>query len=63
MQEDFPRTPSPVYNQSRSLSPGTTDEAAEQDVFSGSLHDSTASTSNGIPSILGMKNVKTIIEC
>ncbi|KAG6780177.1 hypothetical protein POTOM_013031 [Populus tomentosa] len=53
IQEDFPRTPSPVYNQSRSLSPGTTDEAAEQDVFSGSLHDSTASTSNGIPSILG----------
>jgi pumilio RNA-binding family len=58
MQEDFPRTPSPVYNQSRSLSPGTTDEAADQDVFFGSLHDSTASTSNGVPSILGMKNVR-----
>ncbi|KAL3598059.1 hypothetical protein D5086_005977 [Populus alba] len=58
IQEDFPRTPSPVYNQSRSLSPGTTDEAAEQDVFSGSLHDSTASTSNGVPSILGTTQPK-----
>lgn len=58
MQEDFPRTPSPVYNQSRSLSPGTTDEAADQDVIAGSLHDSTASTSNSIPSILGIKNFR-----
>ncbi|XP_011047948.1 PREDICTED: pumilio homolog 6, chloroplastic-like isoform X1 [Populus euphratica] len=58
IQEDFPRTPSPVYNQSLSLSPGTTDEAADQDVFSGSLHDSTTSTSNGIPSILGTTQPK-----
>ncbi|KAJ6696481.1 hypothetical protein OIU74_015400 [Salix koriyanagi] len=58
IQEDFPRTPSPVYNQSRSLSPGTTDEAADQDVIAGSLHDSTASTSNSIPSILGTTQPK-----
>uniref|UniRef100_A0A6N2KAJ1 PUM-HD domain-containing protein n=1 Tax=Salix viminalis TaxID=40686 RepID=A0A6N2KAJ1_SALVM len=58
IQEDFPRTPSPVYNQSRSLSPGTTDEAADQDVIAGSLHDCTASTSNSIPSILGIKNFR-----
>uniref|UniRef100_A0A6N2KI29 PUM-HD domain-containing protein n=1 Tax=Salix viminalis TaxID=40686 RepID=A0A6N2KI29_SALVM len=58
IQEDFPRTPSPVYNQSRSLSPGTTDEAADQDVIAGSLHDCTASTSNSIPSILGTTQPK-----
>ncbi|CAK7337522.1 unnamed protein product [Dovyalis caffra] len=57
IQEDFPRTPSPVYNQSRSLSSGTTDEAADHDIVSSSLHDLTVSTSNAIPSILGTKTV------
>ncbi|XP_077214609.1 pumilio homolog 5-like [Tasmannia lanceolata] len=31
IQEDFPRTPSPVYNQSRSSSHGATEVASEQD--------------------------------
>ncbi|PON87697.1 Coatomer beta subunit [Trema orientale] len=32
IQEDFPRTPSPVYNQSRSSSHATTDEPVDYDV-------------------------------
>ncbi|KAL5823696.1 hypothetical protein ACOSQ4_021596 [Xanthoceras sorbifolium] len=32
IQEDFPRTPSPVYNQSRSSSHATTEEPIDQDV-------------------------------
>ncbi|XP_038712377.1 pumilio homolog 6, chloroplastic isoform X2 [Tripterygium wilfordii] len=31
IQQDFPRTPSPVYNQSHSLSSGTTEEAVDND--------------------------------
>ncbi|KAH8505200.1 hypothetical protein H0E87_012448 [Populus deltoides] len=53
IQEDFPRTPSPVYNQSRSLSSGMTDEPADHDIVSSSLPDPTVSTSNAVPSILG----------
>ncbi|XP_010263224.1 PREDICTED: pumilio homolog 5 isoform X2 [Nelumbo nucifera] len=40
IQEDFPRTPSPVYNQSRSSSHAATGEAVDQDIHGNSLHDS-----------------------
>ncbi|KAF8392795.1 hypothetical protein HHK36_021032 [Tetracentron sinense] len=38
IQEDFPRTPSPVYNQSRSTSHSTTEEAVDHDAHP-TLHD------------------------
>ncbi|XP_044496932.1 pumilio homolog 5 isoform X2 [Mangifera indica] len=37
IQEDFPRTPSPVYNQSRSSSHATTDEPIDRDVHAVTL--------------------------
>lgn len=40
IQEDFPRTPSPVYNQSRSSSHAATEELLDLDVHAISLNDS-----------------------
>lgn len=51
MQEDFPRTPSPVY--SNLLSQGVVEEAVDHDAASSSFHDPLISTSNGITSALG----------
>ena len=45
MQEDFPRTPSPVYSQSNLLSQGVVDETVD--------HDALIGTSNGVSSSLG----------
>ncbi|KDP46602.1 hypothetical protein JCGZ_04536 [Jatropha curcas] len=52
-QEDYPRTPSPVYNQAHSLSPGTTDEAADRDADSSLLYNPPADTMNAAASSLG----------
>ncbi|KAG8639601.1 pumilio homolog 6, chloroplastic isoform X2 [Manihot esculenta] len=57
IQEDYPRTPSPVYNQSHSFSSGTTDEAADHDVDSSSLHNSPFSTSNVLASTVGTDRI------
>ncbi|XP_077238545.1 pumilio homolog 5-like isoform X3 [Tasmannia lanceolata] len=43
IQEDFPRTPSPLYNQSRLSSNAATDEASEQDPNVNTSHDSSTS--------------------
>ncbi|KAJ4830492.1 hypothetical protein Tsubulata_012814 [Turnera subulata] len=56
IQEDFPRTPSPVYNQSLSLSSGTTDEAADHDTDS-SGHDLSASITHAVAPSLGTDSV------
>ncbi|XP_075673120.1 pumilio homolog 6, chloroplastic-like [Castanea sativa] len=45
IQEDFPRTPSPVYSQSNLLSQGVVDEAVD--------HDALIGTANGVSSTLG----------
>ncbi|KAK6941178.1 Pumilio RNA-binding repeat [Dillenia turbinata] len=39
IQEDFPRTPSPVYNNPRATSHGSTEEAVDNDANSNSLHE------------------------
>ncbi|XP_042497150.1 pumilio homolog 5 [Macadamia integrifolia] len=45
IQEDFPRTPSPVYNQSRSSSHAATEEGVDHDALVTSLHDPPNNTS------------------
>ncbi|OVA19220.1 Pumilio RNA-binding repeat [Macleaya cordata] len=45
IQEDFPRTPSPVYNQSRSSSHVATDEPVDPDSHANSLVDPSIDTS------------------
>lgn len=49
VQEDFRRAPSPVYNQSRTFSHESVEEAANSDADS-SLHDPSVSASNAITS-------------
>ncbi|KAJ9141336.1 hypothetical protein P3X46_031878 [Hevea brasiliensis] len=56
IEEDYPCT-SPVHNQSHSLSSGTTDEAADHDVASSSLHNPPVGTSNAVASTLGADRV------
>ncbi|KAB1213229.1 hypothetical protein CJ030_MR5G022406 [Morella rubra] len=45
IQEDFPRTPSPVYNQSRSSGHATIEEACDSDVYAISLNVSSVEAS------------------
>jgi pumilio RNA-binding family len=52
LQEDLPRTPSPVYSQSNLLSHGVAEEAVDRNTDSSSLCDPLISTSNGITSTL-----------
>lgn len=56
VQEDFPRAPSPAYNQPRSGSCDLVDEAANSDA-DGSVHDSSISTSNTISSTAGANDM------
>ncbi|KAJ4962183.1 hypothetical protein NE237_022122 [Protea cynaroides] len=72
IQEDFPRTPSPVYNQSRSSSHAATEEGVDHDALVTSVHDPPNNTANllelnvgsgGISvgtTILGLESVGTI---
>ncbi|PIA43873.1 hypothetical protein AQUCO_01800130v1 [Aquilegia coerulea] len=46
IQEDFPRTPSPVYNNQLSSNHATAQEVVEPDGHGKSLHDSSLSTAN-----------------
>ncbi|RVW73186.1 Pumilio-like 5 [Vitis vinifera] len=55
--DDFPRTPSPVYNQSRSLIHGSPGKTVEHDADSSSLHDSSVGTSNLVASTLVTDNL------
>lgn len=57
IQDDFPRTPSPVYNQSRSLIHGSPGKTVEHDADSSSLHDSSVGTSNLVASTLVTDNL------
>ncbi|KAF5177130.1 Pumilio-like protein [Thalictrum thalictroides] len=50
IQEDFPRTPSPVYNHQLSSNHATVQEVVEPDGHGKSLHDSSLSTEN-IPEV------------
>ncbi|XP_068641499.1 pumilio homolog 5 isoform X2 [Aristolochia californica] len=43
IQEDFPRTPSPIYSQSRSSSHTATEGIGDQDVHANHLHESSVS--------------------
>ncbi|KAG6644128.1 hypothetical protein I3843_08G033900 [Carya illinoinensis] len=52
IQEDFPRTPSPVYSQPNLLNHGVVEEAVERNVDSSSLNDSIINTSKGVTSTL-----------
>lgn len=53
LQNDFPRTPSPVYNQSSSLICGSPGKTLEQDADRSSSHDSSAGILNLVTSTLG----------
>ncbi|XP_068637285.1 pumilio homolog 5-like isoform X2 [Aristolochia californica] len=46
IQEDFPRTPSPVYSQLRSSSHTATEGVGDQDVHANHLHESSVSTTS-----------------
>ncbi|XP_065848699.1 pumilio homolog 6, chloroplastic [Euphorbia lathyris] len=52
IQEDYPRTPSPVYKQSHSLSSGTTDESVDHEADCNSLHNPRIRTSNSTRSTI-----------
>lgn len=54
LQEDFPRTPSPVYSQSNLLSHEVVEEAVDHDADSSSLCDPVISSSNGVTSTIGV---------
>uniref|UniRef100_A0A2P2MFS9 PUM-HD domain-containing protein n=1 Tax=Rhizophora mucronata TaxID=61149 RepID=A0A2P2MFS9_RHIMU len=61
IQEHLPCTASPLYNQSRSLSSGTTDAVADRDTEHSSLHNSPVSTLNTVASTLGaMETTSTV---
>ncbi|KAK9269332.1 hypothetical protein L1049_001103 [Liquidambar formosana] len=64
IQEDFPRTPSPVYNHSLSISHVSKEEAVDPDADSSSLHDPSVCTSNsdatGIESEMKALNMSSI---
>ncbi|WCJ42247.1 pumilio 6 [Euphorbia peplus] len=52
IQEDYPRTPSPVYKQSHSLSSGTTDESVDHETDSNSLPNPRIGPSNATTSAI-----------
>ncbi|XP_057980594.1 pumilio homolog 5-like isoform X1 [Malania oleifera] len=57
IQNDFPRTPSPVYNQPRPVSHGSTEEVVDHDADSSVSHDPYVSTSNAVASTVGAEEM------
>ncbi|GKV26730.1 hypothetical protein SLEP1_g35977 [Rubroshorea leprosula] len=57
IQEDFPRTPSPVYNQSRSSSLATTEEPVDHDVHVTSPNLSSGNISKALEANMGSSGV------
>ncbi|KAJ7979427.1 Pumilio-like 5 [Quillaja saponaria] len=58
IQEDFPRTPSPVYSKSISLSHLIVEEAVDQDASSSSSNDPHGTTSNTAKFTLGVDDIR-----
>ncbi|KAJ7955817.1 Pumilio-like 5 [Quillaja saponaria] len=57
IQEDFPRTPSPVYSKSVSLSHGIVEEGVDQDASSSSSNDPPLTGLNTAKSSLGVDDI------
>ncbi|KAJ4709276.1 putative Pumilio [Melia azedarach] len=62
IQEDFPRSSSPVNNQSHSLGYGMTEEAVDHDSDSSSLRDPSVSSSNAVRTNIGADNTSVSLH-